>query len=911
MKKLFFLFILLLLVSPSFVTAKEQTLINEDFEVKREARAVWVSPLTSDISRFSTKEKYQKEVTKILDTMEEYNLNILIFHIRIMNDALYESVYSNWSSYYNTNPSWEALPWVIEECHKRGIEFHAWMNPYRVTTSVGQSKETIASKFPKSNPASNPNNLLKGSSTVILNPGIPEVQNFLVNVVMEVVRKYNIDAIHFDDYFYIEGMESDLDTYSKYGVGQGIKQFRRDSIDKLIKSLDTEIERYNQENNTCIELGISPTAAWQNGSGKVEYDENGFAISDGSLGITQGHYDDYLYCDTLKWVNEGWIDYIIPQCYPGTSEGNNLFYGTVEWWDKVVKNSRTKLYIGIGLYRASATGDWKDNDELNRQFTYMANYQNVEGFSIFKYSNLTSSNQSMKNNLQNAKSYFSEKVLAPVIDIECNEEKIENNFYIINDGNKHTIGVRQNNYKYYVIFRNTNGESKFIAKTGLDEEFVDYFDGDVKYYVMPVLNNNKLGSYEELTSSDDYFKVTYQLFDESIITWYFKNEEDIVFPSVKEYEGYNFLGFVKEDENYKYVANYEIKKCKVTYLVNDEVYKEEYINYGDELKLIDFDTTGGKFSGWKGKVNNVYEDIIITATFIKNKYTVQIFNGEQLIDKLLVEYGTILKLDYEVEAKEGYVFVGFSTFGEIVEKIEITKTINLYAAFEKITFTVEYDLDGGKVEGVLKTKLDYNENIKLPIPTKEGYTFLYYINVSTNEKVEEVCNQNISVKAVYSKLSFVVTINNDGNITTVMLDYNEEYVLEELFKEGYEFIGYFDGNRKIEKVINENVTLETKYVKLYVLTLDLNGGMLELSTLQEENYFKDGKDIILPNCSKEGYEFIGWFDGDIKVTNIGNQDTHLVARFTEVKKAGCNNLSSIYLLVSLLGILLIRKRRSI
>ena len=343
MKKIKILLLIVLCTAVCFTFKMKTYAQNEetftvDYNLKREARAVWVSALVCDISKFSSKSQYQGEIERILDNMEKLNLNIMIFHIRIYNDALYESKYNSWSSLYSTNPSWDALPWIIDECHKRGIEFHAWMNPYRVTSGSYGSLSDVAKRFPNSNAASNPANLVKGSTNIILNPGIPAVQNFLVDVCMEVVEKYDVDAIHFDDYFYVKNVD-DRATYLEYGVGETIEDFRRESVNKFIRKLSKSIANYNEKNNKTVELGISPTASWANGDGVVTYDENGKAISNGSKGITQGHYGDYLYCDTLLWVNEGLIDYILPQCYIGTSEGNELFYGTVDWWSKVCKYS--------------------------------------------------------------------------------------------------------------------------------------------------------------------------------------------------------------------------------------------------------------------------------------------------------------------------------------------------------------------------------------------------------------------------------------------------------------------------------------------------------------------------------------------------------------------------------------------
>ena len=220
--------------------------IDED---ARETRAVWVSALVSDIPRYQSTSQYQTAIIKVLDNMQKYNFNTVMFHIRIYNDAFYESKYCKYSSLYRTNATWDPLPWIIEQCHLRGIEFHAWMNPYRVSTSTSSTTTEIARKFGSLNAASDPKNLLIGNDFVILNPGLPDVQKFLVNVCMEVVEKYDIDAIHFDDYFYAAGVDDSL-TYKMYGSGYNkIEDFRRASVSAFIKDLHDKITDFNVKNN--------------------------------------------------------------------------------------------------------------------------------------------------------------------------------------------------------------------------------------------------------------------------------------------------------------------------------------------------------------------------------------------------------------------------------------------------------------------------------------------------------------------------------------------------------------------------------------------------------------------------------------------------------------------------------------
>ena len=849
-----------------------------DYELDREMRAVWISPLVNDIPRFTSETQYKNAILDVFKNMEKFNLNTMIFHIRMYNDAVYESLYNNWSSYYNTNPSWDALPWVIEECHKRGYEFHAWMNPYRVASSGTLS--SVASRFPKSNLASNPDNLLKGSDTIILNPGIPAVQDFLVNVCMEVVYKYDVDAIHFDDYFYVTGID-DTKTYGTYGIGQGIEQFRRDSVDTFIKSLKRELDRYNEKNGECVELGISPTAAWANGDGVVTYDEEGNAISNGSKGVTQGHYGNYLYCDTLKWINEEWIDYILPQCYIGTSNGNELFYGTVDWWSKVCKYKKTKVYIGIGLYRAG-DGDWQDLTELKRQFDYMAQYDNVEGFSIFSYRHIKSTSSAINQNLQNAISYFEDEVYAPEIlkDVK-NSNLALNEYYILNEGSKHSIGfTKLDGIKYYVLLKKTNDNYELLDVYNSDTVYVDENNGYCEYYLAPMLNNNTIGNYVKLTTDDVYNEVkVYGYNNEYLYSKYYKEIPDMIEDEAPIVDGYRFIGWEKVGNNFQ--AKYEEDVYKVTYYVNNEVYYVEYVKPGEDAKGIKFDSTGGKFSGWDKKAEDVTADVDIYGTFEKNKYTIKFYDGSTLLEERIYEYGDEVVFDI-FPTKEGYQFDGFMNGGKIYTSFTVTKNLTLYAQFSERDYIIQYNLDGGTCNNLVESFRDPSK-VVLPIPTKDGYKFVgWYDTNNLDEKIEKIESKDYDLTAKWQKL-YYVTYDLDGGICdNLITEFSEEINnLPIPVKDGYEFLGWYllDTEIKVDKFELDNYSIVAKWEKkVYTVIYDLNGGVCDNLVYE----FVEEIDT-LPIPTKEGYEFVGWYiaNSDILVDSLELQDYSLVAKWKE------------------------------
>ena len=366
-------------------------------EKDTEFRAVWVSALTGDISPFTSKTQYMKEIEGVFEVMEYYHMNTMVFHVRVMNDAFYKSKYNNWSRYYSTDPSWDALPWIVEECHRRGIEFHAWMNPYRVTTNTSANLSEVAKGFPGANPASNPANLLVGKNTIILNPGLPHVRKFLINTCMELIENYDIDGINFDDYFYDSGVDDSV-TYTQYNPDKLSKaDWRREQINTFIRELGQTMRAYNLESGRRVQLGIAPAGIWKSGNGEVTYDDNGTAISTGSNTSPGAYqcYGEYLYADTKKWVDEEWIDYLLPQTYWGLEHSGNGFADLVSWWDKVAKYKKTNMYAALATYQYANGGSgnsWATNPlEGYNEIMFGNQLDNIRGFCVYDFKSLRTS----------------------------------------------------------------------------------------------------------------------------------------------------------------------------------------------------------------------------------------------------------------------------------------------------------------------------------------------------------------------------------------------------------------------------------------------------------------------------------------------------------------------------------------
>ncbi len=468
-----------LLVNGSYISYKsgENVMINTEYVNKgTEFRAVWISPLTSDISGYTNEQQYKKQMIEVLDKMEVYNLNVMLFHVRLMNDAVYESKYNAWSSYYNTDPDWDALPWLIEECHKRGIEFHAWMNPYRVTTNVAKTVEEIAAEAKPANAASNPNNLLKGDTCTILDPGRPTVRTFLVNTCMELVENYDVDAIHFDDYFYTKGID-DSKTRAEFNTnGLSVSEFRRDAVNQFMKSLDAALTKFNKENGRAVQLGISPTGVYRNGNGNVTYDSNNNPVTNGSATGGYAHYDSPLYADSLYWIENEWIDYILPQTYHAITNYAAPYCDLVGWWDKVMKYSNVNLYCSIGLYMSGDTSSssWYSNDlEAYHQAYFCNTLENVRGTSIYGYK-AYEGGLSSSSKLYELKDDWDTPIILPEIRTvtPLNVDQVSNfKLTKTNTGTKLSFD-KMDEAKFYVLYRST----KPLTYSG--EEVLDVI-GDV------------------------------------------------------------------------------------------------------------------------------------------------------------------------------------------------------------------------------------------------------------------------------------------------------------------------------------------------------------------------------------------------------------------------------------------------
>ena len=410
-----------------------------------EFRGAWVATVTNiDIGKQSGTsaaaiEAYKQEFLRILDVFEEYNLNVVIFQVRPLNDAFYKSSINPWSRFLTgtegLDPGWDPMAWMIEETHKRNMEFHAWMNPYRASLEAvpihgdyeAQKLAYLATLDDKNFAKQNPDMLVRGvhdSSTdmarLLLNPARPEVRQHILNTISEVIHKYDVDAIHFDDYFY-NGVDAseDMADYNQYKQAGGKlthRDWRCEQVNILIEGIHDLIENLNDKLGKKVEFGISPAGVWAPGpSCPAPYGQPG-----GMEGLqTCYSYSSYvdLYADTRKWVREEWIDYILPQNYGSFYRPNHKVI--TSWWANEVKTTSVKLYIGLAPYQYNSYNDGWDIPDMSDQMDWGYSFDTVSGFSMYNITNLRrSTNDKMRVALNNLKTRWNEPVFLPMKEIK-------------------------------------------------------------------------------------------------------------------------------------------------------------------------------------------------------------------------------------------------------------------------------------------------------------------------------------------------------------------------------------------------------------------------------------------------------------------------------------------------------------
>lgn len=346
-------------------------------------RGVWVSTIYNidyPSAQGLSVDALKSEADTVLDNIAAMGLNTVFLQVRPSADALYPSEIFPWSRYISgtvgqaPDGDFDVLAYWVEGAHSRGLQLHAWINPYRITKD-GQSEWDA---LPEYSPAKqHPEWVVEYEDNYYFNPGLPAVQQLVVDGAAEIVKNYDVDGIHLDDYFYPGTDFDDSATFARYGSDfSDIGDWRRDNVNTLIASLDKTLH----EINPALSFGVSPAGIWDNKTDNPK----------GSETNGRSSYRE-IYCDSVEWIKKGTVDYICPQLYWSIGFEIADFEILVDWWQQVVSTSDVALYIGIGAYRAAEAqpGDvWYGTDELQRQLTLLDDSIDIQGEVFFSYSSL-------------------------------------------------------------------------------------------------------------------------------------------------------------------------------------------------------------------------------------------------------------------------------------------------------------------------------------------------------------------------------------------------------------------------------------------------------------------------------------------------------------------------------------------
>ncbi|CCF14904.1 uncharacterised BCR, COG1649 family protein [Brevibacillus laterosporus GI-9] len=348
---------------------------------ERSLRGVWVSTVYNldwpSAASYSNMDKQQQEYIQLLDSIQGMGLNTVFVQVRPSADAFYPSSLVPWSKYLTgtqgKNPGYDPLAFMIEETHKRGMEFHAWFNPFRANVDAN-TDQLAANHVAKLHPEW----IINAKNKLYINPGIPEARQQIIKEIMEVVNRYQIDGVHLDDYFYpSDGVFPDDATFKAYNFNSFATkaEWRRDNINQFVRQLGEAIHSAKPQ----VQYGISPFGVWRNKS----MDSTG---SDTKAGVTA--YDN-MHADVRTWIKQGWIDYVMPQIYWSFSFSAAQYDKLVTWWANEVNGTNVKLYVGHSPYKlGTKEAGWQSAQEIINQLQFNTQFPQVKGDVFFSAKDL-------------------------------------------------------------------------------------------------------------------------------------------------------------------------------------------------------------------------------------------------------------------------------------------------------------------------------------------------------------------------------------------------------------------------------------------------------------------------------------------------------------------------------------------
>ncbi len=426
-------------------------------DAQNTVRGVWVGTvgnLDFPSSQKLSEKALKTEIGNIVSTCKSVGINTIFFQVRPNADALYKSSVFPWSSVLSgeqgkaPDNNFDPLKYFIDACHKNKIQLHAWINPYRVC------KADMLDTLCDTNPAkAHPEYTVNCSDGYIyFNPALNEVRELVKSGVEEILKNYDVDGIHFDDYFYPYNVIDypDADDYKKFGSDfENIDDFRRNNVNTLVKEVNSLVDKYKST------FGISPFGIWDNLS----------ANPDGSETNGLSSYRS-IFADSRAWVKNGWVDYICPQIYWSTTDADAPFEPLVKWWNDLCSGTKVDLYIGHALYKLGEDYQGFDSlDEIKTQLDICANYKNVNGSVFFRYSNIANNTLNCAEAI-GEKSAFTHINTTAVKGTELKITSIQNN-HTTSAANCSVSGIANPDYPLTV-----NGKTVKLTQNGYFCEYV-------------------------------------------------------------------------------------------------------------------------------------------------------------------------------------------------------------------------------------------------------------------------------------------------------------------------------------------------------------------------------------------------------------------------------------------------------
>ena len=439
---------------------------------KREWRSTWLATVANidwPREKGTSPEiiaQQKQEMIDYLDGLHMMNMNATCFQVRSMCDAMYQSSYEPWSSYLTgtrgTDPGWDPLAFVVEECHKRGIDCYAWVNPYRWAHNGTNWKTDIDNSLKERGL------LLTSEDKTYLNPGLPEVREHIVKVCKEIITKYDVQGLIFDDYFYpsipADATASDYNLWKELGGDLSFSDWRRANVDQMVKDVYNMV----QENRPDLRFGISPASAAGRSAWKYGLPVAPFAKNDWQY--------EGIYSDPLSWLNSGTIDFISPQEYVHTDNATKPFEPLTDWWDEMATHFGRHHYTSVSVSCLADDNSQSHWDEHVNQTLIARRLSRTGAFGVCYFSTKYLNGPSVTG----AGEYFRDKIfsrpsLAPVLEWKKGVNYDPVGGLVVTDGklkwNATTNGNAIIRYTIYAVPDEVSYSDAFIDD-GLSNEYL-------------------------------------------------------------------------------------------------------------------------------------------------------------------------------------------------------------------------------------------------------------------------------------------------------------------------------------------------------------------------------------------------------------------------------------------------------